>query len=199
MGYDKPDLSFVIHYQTPGSVVAYYQQVGRAARALESAYGILLSGREESDITDWFIRSAFPTRDEVAAVLAALESAREGLSVPELLGIVNLSKGRIKKTIALPLVVDDAPAAPFHRDVASEKRTACPESDAKISAAATDVLTGKSYLSPLKKSELASELSTVETDTFDKTPAETLFEVAQNSIECLLSKPMKHVEVAQAL
>jgi len=109
MGFDKPDLAFVVHYQTPGSVVAYYQQVGRAGRAIEAAYGVLLSGREETDITDYFIRTAFPTRDEVRQVLDALNNAPQGLSVPELMARLNLSKGRIEKTIALLSLESPAP------------------------------------------------------------------------------------------
>jgi ATP-dependent DNA helicase RecQ len=111
MGFDKPDLAFVIHYQTPGSVVAYYQQVGRVGRALDAAYGVLLSGEEETDITDYFIESAFPTRAEVSSVLKALEASPAGLSVPELMASINLSKGRIEKTIALLSLESPAPLA----------------------------------------------------------------------------------------
>jgi ATP-dependent DNA helicase RecQ len=109
MGYDKPDLAFVIHYQTPGSVVAYYQQVGRAGRAIDAAYGILFGGEEDTDITEYFIQSAFPTRAEVAAVIGALEAHPDGLSVPSLLQRVNTTAGRIQKAVHLMSLESPAP------------------------------------------------------------------------------------------
>lgn len=109
MGFDKPDLAFVIHFQTPGSVVAYYQQVGRAGRALRSAYGILLSGNEESAINNYFIESAVATREEVGQVLQALEASPDGLSIVDLQSRVNLTVGRLDKTLSLLSL--EAPAA----------------------------------------------------------------------------------------
>ena len=111
MGYDKPDLGFVVHYQAPGSVVAYYQQVGRAGRALARAYGVLLSGVEEAEISDYFIRTAFPTPEEVEKVIHALHGAPNGLSVPGLQARLNLSKGTLDKTLLLLSLESPAPIA----------------------------------------------------------------------------------------
>jgi ATP-dependent DNA helicase RecQ len=96
MGFDKPDLAFVVHYQSPGSAIAYYQQVGRAGRSLPTSVGILLRGHEDADIQDFFIRSAFPPRDQAEAVIALLEE--QGVPVPlgEIEAAVNLRRTRIE-------------------------------------------------------------------------------------------------------
>lgn len=96
MGYDNPHLRWVIHFQSPGSPVAYYQQVGRAGRAVDDAVGILLSGHEDTDIQDHFIRTAFPTEDQSREILEALDVADDGLRLGELLATVNLQRSRLE-------------------------------------------------------------------------------------------------------
>ncbi len=93
MGYDKPDLAFVIHFQSPGSPIAYYQQVGRGGRQLEQSFGVLLRGAEDRDIQDWFIDTAFPDEGKVDDVLQAFDAAGGPLSVTRLLDVVNMKRG----------------------------------------------------------------------------------------------------------
>jgi ATP-dependent DNA helicase RecQ len=102
MGYDKPDLSFVVHYQAPGSVVAYYQQIGRAGRAVDHADIVLLRGGEDRRIQDFFIEQAFPDRERVRAVLDDLETAGDdGRTTREMMTVVNLGMGRIEAMLKI--------------------------------------------------------------------------------------------------
>ncbi|CAN5826500.1 RecQ family ATP-dependent DNA helicase [soil metagenome] len=100
MGYDNPRIEFVVHYQTPGSPIAYYQQVGRAGRAVEASHGILLTGWEDRDIHDWFIETAFPSETDTARVLAGLEEER-GLRLRELEEVVNVRRGRLESMLKI--------------------------------------------------------------------------------------------------
>ena len=95
MGYDKGDLGFVVHYQAPGSVVSYYQQVGRAGRGVDHADVVLLRGHEDRRIQDFFIEQAFPGQERVRAVLDALQASPQGCTSRELMAVVNLGAGRI--------------------------------------------------------------------------------------------------------
>lgn len=108
MGYDKPDLSFVVHYQAPGSIIAYYQQVGRAGRAIDRAYGILLSGQEDGDVHRYFRESAFPSEAEVKMILKIVEE-HDGLSVPGLTKELNMKQGQINKALKYLSVEQPSP------------------------------------------------------------------------------------------
>ena len=108
MGYDKPDVGFVIHYQAPSSVVAYYQQVGRAGRALHSAIGVLLSGEEDAQIIEYFRKSAFPDEDLVHRLLDYL-TMRNGATVSEIEQGLNLRRGQISKVLKILSVENPSP------------------------------------------------------------------------------------------
>jgi ATP-dependent DNA helicase RecQ len=108
MGFDKPDLGFVVHYQRPGSAIAYYQQVGRAGRAVERAYGVLLAGREDDEIADYFLRTAFPPAQRMRDILAALEDL-DSATVGGLQRAVNVSRPQIDQALKL-LELDGAVA-----------------------------------------------------------------------------------------
>src|SRR5260370_5357665 len=96
MGYDKPDLGFIVHLGAPQSPVAYYQQIGRAGRGVERAEVILLPATEDRDIWAYFASLAFPPERDVRAALAALTAADGPQSLAALEAHVDLPRGRLE-------------------------------------------------------------------------------------------------------
>jgi ATP-dependent DNA helicase RecQ len=107
MGFDKPDLGYVVHLGAPSSPIAYYQQVGRAGRAVASADVVLLPGAEDEAIWRYFASLAFPPEDQVRRVLAALEQSDRPISTQALEVQVELRRARLELMLKV-LDVDGA-------------------------------------------------------------------------------------------
>jgi ATP-dependent DNA helicase RecQ len=155
MGFDKPDLGFVVHLGAPQSPVAYYQQIGRAGRAMSGQQGeraevILLPGREDRDIWAYFASLAFPPERQVRAALGALAEADRPLSASVLETRVDLSRGRLESMLKV-LDVDGAvrrvsggwtsTGQPWHYDAERYERVAAErtrEQQAMLTYQATD-------------------------------------------------------------
>ncbi|MEU9881028.1 RecQ family ATP-dependent DNA helicase [Streptomyces phaeochromogenes] len=107
MGFDKPDLGFVVHLGSPSSPIAYYQQVGRAGRGVEHAEVLLLPGKEDQAIWQYFASIAFPPEEQVRRTLDVLAQAGRPLSLPALEPLVELRRSRLE-TMLKVLDVDGA-------------------------------------------------------------------------------------------
>jgi ATP-dependent DNA helicase RecQ len=107
MGFDKPDLGFIVHLGAPQSPIAYYQQIGRAGRGVDRADVIALPGREDVDIWAYFASLAFPPEGVVRATLAVLAEAGRPLSTAALETRIDLSRSRLEMMLKV-LDVDGA-------------------------------------------------------------------------------------------
>ncbi|MET9397235.1 RecQ family ATP-dependent DNA helicase [Kitasatospora sp. NPDC002965] len=107
MGFDKPDLGFVVHLGSPSSPIAYYQQVGRAGRGVDRAEVLLLPGREDEAIWRYFASLAFPPEEQVRRTIDALAEAGRPLSTAALEPRVDLRRARLE-TMLKVLDVDGA-------------------------------------------------------------------------------------------
>ena len=99
MGYDKGDISFIIHYQMPRNIVSYYQQIGRAGRSLPEAHTFLMCGREDEEILNHFISTAFPTEQETDQIMDLILE-NDGARLSRLNSALNIKTERIRKALA---------------------------------------------------------------------------------------------------
>lgn len=99
MGYDKGDISFVIHFQMPSNIVSYYQQIGRAGRNIKRAYAILIHGQEDEEIIDYFIKTAFPTQREMDEIISVI-TENGGLRLADIESRLNIRHARIEKVLS---------------------------------------------------------------------------------------------------
>jgi ATP-dependent DNA helicase RecQ len=122
MGYDKPDLGFVVHVGAPPSPVSYYQQVGRAGRAIEHAHAVLLPSDADAGVWEYFATSTIPVPEQVRAVLDVLDrSPGEPLSVVAIEAQSGVRRGRVElmlKQLAVDGVVDRVEGGWLGSDVA---------------------------------------------------------------------------------
>ncbi|MEU5508983.1 RecQ family ATP-dependent DNA helicase [Streptomyces fungicidicus] len=107
MGFDKPDLGFVVHLGSPSSPISYYQQVGRAGRGVRHAEVLLLPGKEDEAIWEYFASLAFPSEELVRRTLDVLYHADRPMSLPALEPLVELRRSRLE-TMLKVLDVDGA-------------------------------------------------------------------------------------------
>jgi len=108
MGYDKPDLAFCIHVGSPQSPVDYYQQVGRAGRALDRAVVVLIpGGATDERLWEYFATSNIPRENDARAVLNFLGDAAKPASVNDIEISTGLNRSRVELLLKI-LAVDDA-------------------------------------------------------------------------------------------
>lgn len=114
MGFDKPDLGFVIHFQAPNSIISYYQQIGRAGRGIDKGVIVLMQGEEDDYIHRYFRNTAYPSEDNIVRVLKCLDE-HSGLTETQLQEKINLKKSDIQKVLKILQVENPSPVTKINK------------------------------------------------------------------------------------